>query len=60
LISKTGTDVQVPGRDFTLGELIASQAAGDAKVLADLGRPVLSLTLSNPISDYAAIVKAIG
>jgi glucose-6-phosphate isomerase len=60
LISKTETDVQVPGRDFTLGELIASQAAGDAKVLADLGRPVLSLTLSNPISDYAAIVKAIG
>ena len=60
LISKTDVDVQVPGRDFTLGELIASQAAGDAKVLADLGRPVLSLTLSNPISDYAAIVKAIG
>ena len=60
LISKTETDVQVPGRDFTLGELIASQASGDAKVLADLGRPVLSLTLSNPISDYAAIVKAIG
>lgn len=60
LISKTENDVQVPGRDFTLGELIASQAAGDAKVLADLGRPVLSLTLSNPISDYAAIVKAIG
>ena len=60
LISKTETDVQVPGRDFTLGELIASQAAGDAKVLADLGRPVLSLTLSDPISDYAAIVKAIG
>jgi glucose-6-phosphate isomerase len=60
LISKTETDVQVPGRDFTLGELIASQAAGDAKVLADLGRPVLSLTLNNPISDYEAIVKAIG
>ncbi|MFZ4065856.1 MAG: glucose-6-phosphate isomerase, partial [Rhodoluna sp.] len=60
LISKTETDVQVPGRDFSLGELIASQAAGDAKVLADLGRPVLSLTLSNPISDYTAIVKAIG
>lgn len=60
LLSKTETDVQIPGRDFTLGELIASQAAGDAKVLADLGRPVLSLTLSNPISDYAAIVNAIG
>jgi len=60
LISKTESDVQVPERDFSLGELIASQAAGDAKVLADLGRPVLSLTLSNPISDYAAIVKAIG
>lgn len=40
-------DIAVPGRDFTLGELIASQAAGDAKVLADHGRPVLTLTINN-------------
>jgi glucose-6-phosphate isomerase len=60
LVSKSQEDLAVPGRDFTFGELIASQAAGDAKVLADLGRPVLTLTLNNPQEDFATILKAIG
>ena len=60
LVAKTNEDVQVPGRDFTFGELIASQAAGDAKVLADLGRPVLTLTLNNPVEDFNTILRAIG
>ncbi|MDH6180922.1 glucose-6-phosphate isomerase [Microbacteriaceae bacterium SG_E_30_P1] len=38
-------DLQIPDRPFTFGELIRAQAAGDASVLADHGRPVLSLTL---------------
>jgi glucose-6-phosphate isomerase len=59
LIAHSSTDVQVPGRDFTLGQLIASQAAGDAQVLADLGRPVLSLTLTNPESNFADILQAL-
>lgn len=57
LISSVETVVQVPGRDFTLGELISSQASGDAQVLADLGRPVLSLTLNNPEVDFALILR---
>lgn len=60
LVAGTSQDVQVPGRDFTFGELIASQAAGDAKVLADLGRPVLTLTLNNPVEDFNTILRAIG
>jgi len=60
LVAKTGHDIQVPGRDFTFGELIASQAAGDAKVLADLGRPVLTLTLNDPVEDFNTILRAIG
>lgn len=43
-LKPAGLNLQVPGRDFTFDELIASQAAGDAKVLADLGRPVLTIT----------------
>ncbi len=39
---------------------MASQAAGDAKVLADLGRPVLTLTLGNPVEDFNTILRAIG
>ena len=40
-------DLPVPGRDFTFGEFIAAQAAGDAQVLADHGRPVLRLHLTD-------------
>ena len=47
LVSKAQTDLAVPGRDFTFGELIASQAAGDAKVLADHQRPVLTITFED-------------
>ncbi len=36
-------DLPVPGREFTFGDFIASQAAGDAQVLRDHGRPVLRL-----------------
>lgn len=57
LIAYSDNDVPVPGRDFSLGQLIASQAQGDAQVLADLGRPVLSLTLVSPEVDFARILK---
>ena len=46
----TGTpreDLPVPGKEFTLGTFIAAQAAGDAQVLADAGRPVLRLHLTD-------------
>lgn len=57
ILTKGEADVTVPGRDFTFGELIASQAAGDAKVLGDHGMPVLTLTLSSPASDLAKIIE---
>ena len=41
-------DVPVPGRPFTFGQLISAQANGDAAVLADAGRPVLRLHLTDP------------
>ena len=40
-------DLAVPGRGFSFAELIAAQAAGDARVLADHGRPVLRLHLTD-------------
>ncbi|QNN52899.1 glucose-6-phosphate isomerase [Nocardioides mesophilus] len=42
----TGTpeqDLPVAGREFSFNDLITAQAAGDARVLADHGRPVLRL-----------------
>ncbi|WP_151523296.1 glucose-6-phosphate isomerase [Serinicoccus kebangsaanensis] len=40
-------DLPVPGKDFTFGGFIAAQAAGDAAVLAEHGRPVLRLHLTD-------------
>jgi glucose-6-phosphate isomerase len=40
-------DVAIPGRPFSFGQLITAQAAGDANVLADHGRPVLRLHLTD-------------
>lgn len=40
-------ELTIPDRPFTFGQLITAQAAGDASVLADHGRPVLTLTLGD-------------
>ncbi|WNB87476.1 glucose-6-phosphate isomerase [Cellulomonas sp. ATA003] len=55
-----GTDLEVPDRPFTFGRLIAAQAAGDATVLADHGRPVLRLHVTDPaaLSRLATLLGA--
>lgn len=52
-------DLPVPGRDFTLGEFIAAQAAGDAQVLAEHGRPVLRLHLTDHDAGLAQVRAAL-
>lgn len=52
-------DLEIPDRPFTFGELIDSQAAGDAEVLAGQGRPVLSLRLTEPESSLGTVADAI-
>jgi glucose-6-phosphate isomerase len=52
-------DLPVPGRDFTFGEFIAAQAAGDAQVLADRGRPVLRLHLTDRVKGLAQLIEAL-
>jgi glucose-6-phosphate isomerase len=51
-------DVEVPGRPFSLGRLIAAQAAGDARVLAEHGRPVVTLHLPHRAAGIDAIRTA--
>ncbi|WP_435768633.1 glucose-6-phosphate isomerase [Nocardioides sp. SYSU DS0651] len=41
-------DLDIPGRPFTFHEFLLSQAVGDGQVLADKGRPVLRLHLTEP------------
>ncbi|MFE6966382.1 glucose-6-phosphate isomerase [Agromyces sp. NPDC057679] len=54
------TDLAIPERPFSFGELIAAQASGDASVLAEHGRPVLTLTLTDPAANIPALVDAVG
>jgi len=53
-------DLSIPERPFTFGQLIQAQAAGDASVLAEHGRPVLTLTLTDPATQLDALIAALG
>ncbi len=59
ITQRAAADVEIPGRPFTFGQLIEAQAAGDAGVLREHGRPVLSLTLTDPQNDVLALFEAI-
>jgi len=47
LIGTNEKDIPVPGRDFSFSELMNSQALGDANVLSEAGRPVLTLRFAD-------------
>jgi len=53
-------DLAITERPFTFGELIAAQASGDASVLAEHGRPVLTLTFTDPAVNLGSLIDAIG
>ncbi len=59
ITEKASVDLAIPERPFTFGQLIEAQAAGDAAVLAEHGRPVVSLTLTDPNSDLVALFEAL-
>ena len=59
ITAEPSEDLAVPGKDYTFGRLIASQAAGDAQVLADHGRPVLRLHLTDLDAGVAAVRAAL-
>ena len=52
-------ELPVPGREFGFSTLISAQAAGDAQVLADLGRPVLRVHLQDPDDGLARLREAL-
>lgn len=59
IVAASGEDLDIPERPFTFGQLIQAQAAGDASVLEAHGRPVLTLTLTDPASGVATLLDAI-
>jgi len=59
IVSDEQDDLAVPGRPFTFGRLIRAQAAGDASVLAEHGRPVLTLSTRDVPAAVAVIAAAL-
>jgi len=57
IIGEEDQDLRVPGRDFGFQELMNSQAAGDANVLAKAGRPVLTLRIKHAQSSLSALTS---
>lgn len=58
ILERTDVDLEIPGRPFTFGQLIEAQAAGDASVLAQHGRPVVTLTLTDPQLEVLSLFEA--
>ncbi|WP_086827195.1 hypothetical protein [Allokutzneria sp. NRRL B-24872] len=52
-------DLEVPERPYTLGVLQKAQALGDGQVLAEHGRPVLRLHLTDRAEGLVHLVKAV-
>jgi glucose-6-phosphate isomerase len=52
-------DLAIPDQPFTFGQLQHAQAAGDAQVLADHGRPVLRLYLADRAAGLVALANAV-
>ncbi|WP_226533022.1 glucose-6-phosphate isomerase [Microbacterium paraoxydans] len=58
ILERTDVDLEIPDRPFTFGQLIQAQAAGDAAVLAEHGRPVVTLTITESSDDVLALFEA--
>ena len=52
-------DLEVPERPYTLGQLQHAQALGDGQVLAEHGRPVLRLHLTDRAAGLAEVARAV-
>jgi transaldolase/glucose-6-phosphate isomerase len=48
LVDRPERDLDVPGRDYSFGTLVAAQAAGDAEALEAKGRRVVRIGLDGP------------
>jgi transaldolase/glucose-6-phosphate isomerase len=60
LVDSSSGDLDVPGTDYTFGELIAAQALGDFQALTGRGRRLLRIDLGgDPASGLAALQEVL-
>ena len=65
LVDRPERDLDVPGRDYSFGTLLAAQAAGDAEALQAAGRRLVRLGLDGPqslvlLAEAVAVALGIG
>lgn len=53
-------DLEIPGRDYTFGELQSAQAMGDLRALGERGRPVLRVHLTDRSTGLRRLLEAAG
>jgi len=58
LTGAVAEDLAIPGRPYSFGTLQRAQAAGDATVLADKGRPVLHLHLTDRAAGIEQLLQS--
>ena len=58
ILATPAEDLAIPESPFSFGELIQAQASGDASVLAEHGRPVLTLTLTAAAANVGTLFDA--
>jgi transaldolase/glucose-6-phosphate isomerase len=59
LVDDTPDDLEVPGTDYTFGELIAAQAVGDYQALVARDRRVLRVNLSDDPAKGLAVLEEV-
>lgn len=59
ITAASSTDLEIPERPFTFGQLIAAQASGDAQVLEGHDRPVLRLHLTERAAGVAQLQEVV-
>ncbi|MFC7402435.1 glucose-6-phosphate isomerase [Citricoccus sp. GCM10030269] len=59
ITADSDVDLEIPDRPFTFGQLLAAQAAGDASVLRELGRPVIRLHLTERSDGIAQLLNGL-
>ncbi|MFB9776704.1 glucose-6-phosphate isomerase [Brevibacterium otitidis] len=60
ITGSTRADVLIPDESYSFGQLQAAQAAGDADVLTDRGRPVVRMHLRDRAEGISEILAAFG
>jgi glucose-6-phosphate isomerase len=59
ITTETAADIEIPGKDFSFGELLMAQALGDGEALSSRDLPVVRIHLKNRALGIASLLAAV-